>query len=355
MTDLTLGENLTVWALSAFFALWVFALGANLGSFLNVVVYRLPRGMPLVLSVSRCPKCANPIALRDNIPIVSWLRLRGRCRSCGQAISPRYPLVEAAVGGLFLLLFAVELLSGGRNLPGRPPGPAGFFSLLASTAWELVGVAAAHVCLLYLLLGVALIHSDQRVVPWKFVAIALVLGFALAPFQLLTVNGSLSPAFAAFAAMPRADVYEFRLASFVSAAAGLVCGTAWGLLHSLVGRPAVGRRQAATARALPVSLALVGLFLGWQAATSVGLATSVLRLLGWIAGLAWPPLLRVPSTGYVLAATVIHLLTWHWQACVPFWPGHDTSLIALAGVCLAGAIPLAWPRLSETRFESRAA
>ncbi len=285
MTNLTPGETLTVVALSAFFALWVFALGANLGSFLNVVVYRLPRGMPLALSVSRCPKCANPIALRDNIPIISWLRLRGRCRSCGQTISPRYPLVEAAVGSLVLMIFAVELLTGGRNLPLRPPGKGGFLELFADMPWDLAGIAAAHACLLYLLLAVALIQTDRRMVPWKFVAIAVLVGVALAPFQLLTVEGDLSPALAAAAKpsgiAPRPAIYEFRIVSLFSAAAGLVCGAAWGLLYARVSlvaevarlQPSGGRRRTAAARAMPLSMALVGLFLGWQAATSVALAT----------------------------------------------------------------------------------
>ena len=125
MTDFTFWENANLWLLGVFAVLWIFALGAIFGSFLNVVVYRLPRGMPLAASMSRCPKCANPIAFRDNVPILSWIRLRGRCRSCGQAISGRYPLVEATVGGLFLLLFYVELLSGGANLPFREPSRSG--------------------------------------------------------------------------------------------------------------------------------------------------------------------------------------------------------------------------------------
>lgn len=342
MTNLTPGESLTVWALGAFFALWVFALGANLGSFLNVVVYRLPRGMPLALSVSRCPKCANPIAPRDNIPIISWLLLRGRCRSCGQPISPRYPLVEATVGCLVLAIFAVELLSGGRNLPLRPPGKPGLLELLAATPWDLIGIAAAHACLLYLLLAVALIQSDRRVVPWKFVAVAVLIGIALMPFQLLTVEGGLSPALAAAAdprgIAPRPAIYAFRLASLFSAAAGLACGAAWGLLHARMGLPVGGRRRAAAVRAMPLSMALVGLFLGWQAATAVALASGVLRFAGAVGALVWPGVLRMPSTGCVFAATLIHLLTWRWQEALPLWPGSHTAPIVLACVCVAGAI-----------------
>jgi leader peptidase (prepilin peptidase)/N-methyltransferase len=83
-----------------FFTLWVFATGAVVGSFLNVVIARVPRGESVVTPASRCPRCGKPIAWYDNIPIVSWLVLRARCRSCGQPISPRYPLVELLTGAL---------------------------------------------------------------------------------------------------------------------------------------------------------------------------------------------------------------------------------------------------------------
>ena len=77
-------------------------LGLLVGSFLNVVIYRLPRGESLNRPASRCPSCATPIKPYDNVPVVSWLLLRGRCRHCGAAISPRYPLVEALTGAVFV-------------------------------------------------------------------------------------------------------------------------------------------------------------------------------------------------------------------------------------------------------------
>jgi leader peptidase (prepilin peptidase) / N-methyltransferase len=84
-------------------------LGLVIGSFLNVVAYRLPRGESLVSPRSRCPGCETPIASRDNVPVLSWLLLRGRCRHCGVRISARYPLVEAATA---LLYIAVVLAAG---------------------------------------------------------------------------------------------------------------------------------------------------------------------------------------------------------------------------------------------------
>lgn len=82
--------------------LYAVLLGLVIGSFLNVLVHRLPRGRSFVWPRSRCPWCGGAIAARDNLPLLSYLLLRGRCRHCSAPISARYPLVEAATAGLFL-------------------------------------------------------------------------------------------------------------------------------------------------------------------------------------------------------------------------------------------------------------
>ena len=82
-------------------ALLVGLLGLAIGSFLNVVAHRVPEGRSVVSPPSACPSCETPIAPRDNIPVVSWLVLRGRCRHCGEPISPRYMVVEVATALLF--------------------------------------------------------------------------------------------------------------------------------------------------------------------------------------------------------------------------------------------------------------
>jgi leader peptidase (prepilin peptidase)/N-methyltransferase len=79
-------------------AVLAFVGGAIIGSFLNVVAYRLPRGESLSRPASRCPSCGTPIKPYDNVPVLSWLLLRGRCRQCHARISPRYPIVEAVTG-----------------------------------------------------------------------------------------------------------------------------------------------------------------------------------------------------------------------------------------------------------------
>lgn len=79
-------------------------LGLIVGSFLNVVIYRVPRDLSIVRPGSACPGCGTAISARDNIPVLSWLLLRGRCRTCGEPISGRYPLVESINAGLWLVL-----------------------------------------------------------------------------------------------------------------------------------------------------------------------------------------------------------------------------------------------------------
>ncbi len=88
-----------------------FIFGLVIGSFLNVVIYRVPRRQSIVSPGSMCPSCKKEIAPYDNIPVLSWLILRGKCRHCHNPISPRYPLVEALTGLAFAAIaWAVRLL-----------------------------------------------------------------------------------------------------------------------------------------------------------------------------------------------------------------------------------------------------
>jgi leader peptidase (prepilin peptidase)/N-methyltransferase len=110
------------------------ALGAVVGSFLNVCIHRLPRGASIVRPRSSCPACSAPIRWHDNIPILSWLWLRGRCRACRQPIPIRYPLVEGATALLFLLLLWAR-------------GPTPFFlvqAVLGSALIALIMIDARH-------------------------------------------------------------------------------------------------------------------------------------------------------------------------------------------------------------------
>jgi leader peptidase (prepilin peptidase) / N-methyltransferase len=91
--------------LNLFLAVMSFVLGTTIGSFLNVCIHRLPADLSVIRPASRCPKCEKPIAWYDNIPVLSWLILRAKCRSCGAPISWRYPAIEVLTGVMFFFVY----------------------------------------------------------------------------------------------------------------------------------------------------------------------------------------------------------------------------------------------------------
>ncbi|NJL22760.1 MAG: prepilin peptidase, partial [Leptolyngbyaceae cyanobacterium SM1_3_5] len=113
---------------SGLVALTVFIFGTCIGSFLNVVIYRVPAGLSLLHPPSRCPNCLNRLKPYDNVPVIGWLRLRGRCRFCHAKIAVRYPIVEAVTGLLFVAAFW------GFHVPLPAFGYWAFFSWLLALA-----------------------------------------------------------------------------------------------------------------------------------------------------------------------------------------------------------------------------
>jgi leader peptidase (prepilin peptidase)/N-methyltransferase len=138
--------------------LWIYAalVGAAIGSFLNVCVYRWPNGLSVISPRSRCPSCEAPIAWHDNLPVLGYLLLRGRCRNCGERISIQYPLIELAVAAIWAA------------------GAARFGLTL-----EALGSAV----FLTILLGIALTDAKHMVIPDQFSLGGALLGllFAAAP------------------------------------------------------------------------------------------------------------------------------------------------------------------------------
>jgi prepilin signal peptidase PulO-like enzyme (type II secretory pathway) len=121
----------------AVLVLFWLVLGSCIGSFLNVCIHRIPRGMSLLRPRSRCPACGATILARHNLPILGWLILGGRCRECRGPIPSRYPAVELGVGVLFALpyIVAVTMCAGD---PWERIGPAPLLGLLAAS-WTISG------------------------------------------------------------------------------------------------------------------------------------------------------------------------------------------------------------------------
>lgn len=146
--------------------IFLIALGACVGSFMNVVIWRLPRGESIVFPGSHCPRCGRGIRWYDNIPLVSWFVLRGRCRSCNAPISPRYILIEAAaaaiVGGLYAWVYMLRMRDGA--------GPLG-------ESWP---TYAAHAVLLCGLLVCSAVDVEKWIVPLEVCWFVSVAGLAAA-------------------------------------------------------------------------------------------------------------------------------------------------------------------------------
>ncbi|MBM4001410.1 MAG: prepilin peptidase, partial [Planctomycetes bacterium] len=179
---MSIAEEIRGHALEVFAVVWLFFLGASIGSFLNVVIYRVPRGMTL-FGHSQCPRCGHAIRGRHNVPVLGWFLLNGRCYDCGQPIARRYPTVEAICGAMFVGLAFIELVSGGMNLPARPPNVfRGIAWIVLDPQGDLLAIYAYHCVLLSILFSWAWIAHDGGRVPagYTLFAFALILAGPLA-------------------------------------------------------------------------------------------------------------------------------------------------------------------------------
>jgi leader peptidase (prepilin peptidase)/N-methyltransferase len=159
------------WIILAF----LFALGGCVGSFLNVVIYRLPRDKSLVYPPSSCPACGKHIRFYDNIPLVSWLLLLGKCRQCKARISPRYFVVELLTAVVFAGMYLVYFRSGVRaDIPGFPAG--GWFIYLAT------------VILLSALVACSAIDLEMWIIPLSVCWFATVAGLAASTLAPLVIH-----------------------------------------------------------------------------------------------------------------------------------------------------------------------
>lgn len=237
-------------------AILLFPAGLIIGSFLTVVAHRLPRGESVVGGRSRCPACGAQIAAYDNVPLLSWLLLRGRARCCGAPISPRYPLTELTTGALF----AATALA--------------FYDEPAQLALGLVFVSA--------LVAVTLTDLERRIIPNRVLLVAAILAVAIAavsdpdslPERAIAAAAAGGLLFAAALAYPRGmGLGDVKLAATMGLFLGREVAPAILvalLAGSLVGVVMIARHgSAARKRAIPFGpfLALggvVALFAGEQ-------------------------------------------------------------------------------------------
>ena len=180
------------------FAASIFVLGLAFGSFLNVCIYRLPRGISVVTPRSACPKCKHAIALYDNLPVLSWLILRGRCRHCKAPISSRYWIIELLTGLLFLACYW-------------------YFGLTISTL--------KYCTFAFLVLGLIFTDADTKLLPDKLTLPGLALGIAFSFF--VPVNDLVSQFLPGAVNLPFSNDVSERLFSLLDSLAGAAVGASF--------------------------------------------------------------------------------------------------------------------------------
>lgn len=233
-----------------------FPVGLIVGSFITVVAHRVPRGESVVGGRSHCPGCGAQIAAYDNVPVLSWLALRGRARCCGMSISIRYPLTEFSLGVLY--------------------------AATALVLWDDAGQLALGLVFVTMLMAVTLTDLERRVIPNKILLVAAVIGVAIAavadpaslPERGIAAAAAGGLLFAAALAYPRGmGLGDVKLAATMGLFLGRDVGPAIVvalLAGSLVGLAMIARHGAAARkRAIPFGpfLALggvVGLLAGEQ-------------------------------------------------------------------------------------------
>ena len=343
LEELSFGEQVRLRCMKAVVTLMFFTLGATVGSFLNVVAYRMPRGESVVFRSSRCPACGARISARDNIPILGWLLLRGRCRACQIAISPRYPTVEAITALMFLALYFTELISGGANIPLRQPNTYhGIVWIIFYTKWDLVALYFFHCFALSVLLAWTLIDIDRKRIPLLSsvgVGVLLLVLPMLYPdlLPVLWLRGLVGQ-------WETADWFSVMVTSALGGASGAFLGWLTAQAIRLPKRTGEGVAADASEATLfsctnLVSTGMVvGLSLGWQAAVAIWMVTLALRPL--VLGIARHRNWREPPlTAIVLLVYLAQLLGWRWLT-VGWWPSYRAA--PLVWVVVAGAMVLLW-------------
>ncbi len=352
----------------------LFVLGSVFGSLLNVAIYRIPREERfwramrfMVYPPSHCPRCRAPIPPRDNVPIIAWLSLRGRCRSCRGSISIRYPLVELLTAALFALIYCHEVLTWWLTAVAdssvyHPLGPAGiigstWMSPQAMLHWRY----AVHMVLVIALIVATFIDIDLRIIPDGVTLPAMAVGIAancllgqvhIVPlwyktpamvgaafmhdgiFQAIGLAGWV-PGWAKYLAEP-AGVPAWitahpHLHGLALSLAGIIVGGGCIWAVRIVGYWALKREAMGFGDV--ILMAMIGSFIGWQ-----GTLIVFALALGWAIVIALPLWLiwrnhELPFGPY-LALGTLQLLV----AARHIWPWFDTRLFALGPMLVPMAV-----------------
>jgi hypothetical protein len=302
------------WQGNFLIALWLWCLGANVGSFMNVVIYRVPAGRSVVAPRSRCPACGNGIAWYDNIPVLSWMILRARCRNCGVKISSRYPTIEAIIAVMFLIVAFLSPITNGANLPQSVIAPPLRLNTM-STLWIMYG---CHMLLLCTLASAAMIRYDRHAAPWRLFSPVMAAGLVLP-----LIWPQLRP-------VPfRAPVHLNQTAiALLDSFAGLAAGTTLALIAWAFWQQRRGKHEWKIGELL--AGASVGLVLGWQAAAVVIPVSVAGHLITLRLGRWQERFLRWSWAGHLWWSTIVYLVLWATLVDLGPWLGVDANIVTYA-------------------------
>ncbi len=230
-----------------------FLAGLAFGSFLNVCISRIPRDLSVVSPRSHCPHCEAPILWHDNIPVLSWFVLRGRCRKCGEGISLRYPAVELLTAVLFVASYA-------------------------SFGFTWLGLKACVFC--FLLLGLIFMDAETGLLPHEFTHLGILVGCAFGLVAAFDAGGTTF----LLRAFGQREVLSGRELWLLDAAAGAIFGAgfffiAWALYYLVRKREGMGFGDFAL-------IAMIGAFLGLKLTVLVVFLSPILATMyaiGWLA------------------------------------------------------------------------
>ena len=316
-------------AMHSFVYLWITFLGSCFASFLNVVAWRVPRGRS-ILGSSHCPHCDAKLSFRDNIPIFGWLNNDGKCRGCVAPIAVRYLIVELLLGVTFLLLFVVEVVLGGQNLPLRPDlQNVGIEFVLFAPNWPLILTFAYHAALMCGLFTIAVIASEHKRIPLLVVCFAAVFLVAIASTWPHVIQVPWTAGIREVGQWPVEGFSRTALYTMaIGAGGGLIAGgIAWGIslagrAHIVAGAKEQGDGQVdpmPVGSAIIVSFGLVGLALGWQSVVWVLLIWCLCKLIFKRFSLTRLSALLSNGSAVAMFATIVHVTLWRFQMPLNFW------------------------------------
>jgi leader peptidase (prepilin peptidase)/N-methyltransferase len=284
--------------------IWLAVLGAVVGSFANVCIYRIPWQKSVIWPGSHCPRCWSPIRALDNIPVVGWLVLNGRCRTCHNPIPARYALIEALVACLFVATFLIDVvLPGGNEVTHLAP----YLRM------------AYHLTLISFLVVATFIDYDLQIIPDAITMPGMIAGL---------VGGTLAPG-----VRPDPSAASTPLQGLLIGLLGLAVGA--GLTQAFRLTFSLALRREAMGFGDVTLMALIGSFLGWQAAILCfflapffGLLHAALKVISYLQkrliGHSVSSVDReMPFGPYLSMAALALILGWSW-----IWPHWAKDLFA---------------------------